>query len=267
MRQRFQTRLDRLDLPDGPVDMRPVTDADIAGLPVPAQRYLRFMGVIGKPRDWSFRCRFTGEFRQRAGQRWMACDAWQSNTSVTIARIFYMRIDFAGVVPMFGSDTYRSGRGRMVGKVLGLVTVADGAGHEFDVGELVTYVNDAFMLAPSMLLTPAVHWDPVDEGSFDVTVSDADLTVTARVFVDGQGRLIDFSTTDRYLALPSGLVQARWSTPVAGWTSSQGRRFPTYAEAVWHVPEGEFPYIRGRFDPETFEHNTSPMPAPRPERA
>jgi hypothetical protein len=41
----------------------------------------------------------------------------------------------------------------MHGKLLGLVTVADGEGREFDLGELVTYVNDAAMLAPSMLLT------------------------------------------------------------------------------------------------------------------
>jgi hypothetical protein len=254
--RRFQARLERLGLPDGPVDTRPVTDADIADLPAPAQGSRRFLGVVGKPRDWSFRCELTGEFRQRPGQNWMACHSWQYNTSPTITRVFSMRIDFARVVPMFGSDTYLSGRGRMVGKVLGLFTVADGAGHEFDVGELVTYVNDAFMLAPSMLLTRAVQWGPVDEHSFDVTVSDADLTVTAGISVDEQGRLVDFSTTDRYATLPSGLVQARWTTPVADWTTYRGRQFPTYAEAVWHLPEGEFPYIRGRFIPETFEVDT-----------
>ena len=82
----------------------------------------------------------------------MPCEAWGSTTHAP-ARVYYMRIDFAGALPMFGVDVYQTGRGRMLGKLLGLITVA-GSGPEFDVSELATYVNDALMLAPSMLLTP-----------------------------------------------------------------------------------------------------------------
>jgi hypothetical protein len=49
-----------------------------------------------------------------------------------------MRIDFAGVLPMFGVDVYRAGQARMHGKLLGLITVADGSGPEFDLSELTT---------------------------------------------------------------------------------------------------------------------------------
>ena len=80
------------------------------------------MGVVGRPRDWSFRARFVGEFRQRPGQKFMPCEAWQYNTSLVPARVYYMRIDFAGVLPMFGVDVYHAGHGRMHGKVLGLIT-------------------------------------------------------------------------------------------------------------------------------------------------
>ena len=38
-------------LPTGPGDERPVIDADLVGLPPAVQRYLRFMGVVGRPRD------------------------------------------------------------------------------------------------------------------------------------------------------------------------------------------------------------------------
>ena len=58
-RQRFLAHLARFDLPEGPGDPRPVTDED-ASLPDPAQRYMRFMGVVGRPRDWSFRARLVG---------------------------------------------------------------------------------------------------------------------------------------------------------------------------------------------------------------
>src|SRR5690349_4013282 len=57
----------------------PVTAADIDGLPEPVGRYLRFMNVVGRPRDASFRLRQTGRFRMRPGQRFMPFEAWQLN--------------------------------------------------------------------------------------------------------------------------------------------------------------------------------------------
>jgi len=258
MRRRFQARVDQLNLPAGSVDTAPVSEEDIAALPSPAQRYLRFMGVVGRPRDWSFRARFVGEFRQRPGQKFMACEAWQYNTSLVPARVYYMRIDFAGVLPMFGVDVYRVGQGRMHGKLLGLITVADGSGPEFDLSELTTYINDALMFAPSMLLTPAVTWAAVDGYSFDVRMSDGGISATSRVFVDEQGRMVDFSTTDRWAALPGGLTRARWTTPIDGWSNHGGRWLPTGGHAIWHLDTGEFEYGHGRFVQESVEFNMPP---------
>ena len=39
--------------------------------------------------------------------------------------------------------------------------------------ELVTYLNDAVLLAPSMLLALPVTWTAVNDSSFDLTLSDA----------------------------------------------------------------------------------------------
>jgi hypothetical protein len=258
MRRRFQARVDQLNLPAGSVDTAPISEEDIAALPSPARRYLRFMGVVGRPRDWSFRARFVGEFRQRPGQKFMACEAWQYNTSLVPARVYYMRIDFAGVLPMFGVDVYRAGQGRMHGKLLGLITVADGSGPEFDLSELTTYVNDALMFAPSMLLTPAVTWAAVNDYSFDVRMSDGGISATSRVFLDEQGRMVDFSTTDRWAALPAGLTRARWTAPIDGWLDYRGRLLPTGGRAIWHLDTGEFEYGRGRFVQESVEFNVPP---------
>jgi hypothetical protein len=261
MRRRFQARVGQLDLPRGPVDPKVVSDKDIATLPRPAQRYLEFMGVLGRPRDWSFRARFVGEFRQRTDQKFMPCEAWQYNTSLVPARLYYMRIDFAGVLPMFGVDVYQAGHGHMHGRLLGLITVADGSGPQFDISELTTYVNDALMIAPSMLLTPAVSWTAVDDHSFDVTISDKRISATSRVFIDPLGRMVDFSTTDRWAALPAGPTRARWTTPIDGWLSHAGRWLPTGGRAVWHLDTGKFEYGRGRFVPESVELNVPPATA------
>jgi uncharacterized protein DUF6544 len=251
----FERLVRRLPAQDEPA-AESVTDADLDPLPEPARRYLRGMGVVGRPRDHSFRARFRGQFRMRPEQGFMPCDAWQLNTAPVPSRLFAMRIDLAGVVPMFGTDTYAGGRGRMHGRLLGLVTVADATGPEMDVGELVTWVNDACMLAPSMLLGPAVTWTAVTDDEFGLTVTDAGVTASARVVVDDAGRMVDFSTEDRYAALPGGLTRARWSTPIDGWLEHAGRPMPTGGRAVWHLSEGDFEYARGRFVPQTVQFST-----------
>ena len=229
-------------LPAAPPSADPVTDADLAGLPPAAARYLRAMGVVGRPRTWSLRAHFVGRFRRGPDQPWMPMDAWQYSSAVEVARLFRMRLTFASVVPMWGWDTYRDGRGRMLGKVLALVPVADGSGPEFDTSELVTWLDDAVLMAPGMLLHARIGWEAVSDDSFRVSVTDAGHTVRAEVVLDEDGRPRDFRTEDRYADLPGGLVRAPWSTPVAGWTVVDGRPRMTGGAAVWHLPEGVFRY-------------------------
>ena len=214
---RLAADADVLALPAGPPVEEPVAAADLAGLPTAAARYLRFAGVVGRPPDWSFQAHFDGRFRLRQGLPWLPCEAWQYNSRLDLARVFHMRIDAMGVVPMVGRDAYLHGRGQMRGRLLNLMTVAESSGPESDLSELVTFLNDAVFLAPSMLLRLPVSWGDADDHCFDVTLTDAGLRVTARVSVDERGAACDFSTGDRYCDTPDGPVRARWTTPVLGW--------------------------------------------------
>jgi uncharacterized protein DUF6544 len=245
MLAKFMKEVAALGLPQGPGPDSLVTDADLVGLPDTVRRYLRFMGVLGRPRDWSFRLALTGRFRRSPDHAWMKCEAWQYNTRLAVARIFHMRARINGLVPVVARDTYIHGQGRMLVKLLDLFTVADGSGEEFGIGELVTYLNDGIMIAPSMLLVPEVIWSNVDASSFDVALTDLGRTVAARVFIDDRGAPTAFSTTDRFAADPKNprkVVRARWTTPVEGWQTTDGRRLWTRGRAVWNMHEGDFVY-------------------------
>ena len=232
------------------------------GLPTAAQRYLRAMGLIGRPRVWSFRARYTGLFRLRLGGRWMPIRAWQYNSALPPARMVRMRLRLAGVLPMTGWDTYLHGRGQMRGKLLGLVPVASGTGPEFDVSELVTWLNDAVLFAPSMLLDSATTWTAAStDNTFDVAVTDAGHRVQARVVLDTDGRPRSFSTTDRWAALPGGLVRAQWMTPVTGWQECDERPLPTGGNAVWQLPDGPFHYAHIDITADGIDYNIAPSDA------
>ena len=260
MRAKFMKEVVSLGLPQGPGIDTLITDAYLEGLPETAQRYLRFMKVVGRPRDWSFCLSFIGRFRRRRDEAWMKCETWQYNSRI-VTRIFHIRARIAGLLPVLARDTYVHGRGRMLIRLLDLVTVGDGIGEEFDIGELVTYLNDGIMIAPSMLLVPEVRWSPVDASSFDVALTNHGRTVTARVFVDERGAPTDFSTTDRFCAKPEDpkkLVGARWTTPMEGWQEIKERRLPTRGQAIWHLPEGPFSYADFTLVPGALAFNVRP---------
>jgi uncharacterized protein DUF6544 len=260
-RTRFLAEVMRAGLPTGPGPGDPVTDADLGPLPPAARRYLRFMRVVGRPRDWAFVLAFTGRFRRRPNEAWMPCETWQYNNRLAVARIFRIRVRFGGLIPVVARDTYLDGRGRMLVRLLDRFTIADAAGPEYDLGELVTYLNDAVLIAPSLLLVPEVTWADAGADSFDVTLSDHGRQVAARVVVDAQGAPTDFSTTDRLCADPDNprrLLRARWTTPISGWAITGDRRLPARAQAVWHLQQGPFVYAVFRPVPGTLTFNPAP---------
>lgn len=237
----------------GPV----VTADDLDGLPAAARRYLRFMGVVGRPRERMVTVHARGRFRMRPRMPWLHYESWQLNTVDPIARVFHMRID-AGPIPLVGADTLLGGRGEMKGRVLGLVPIVESRGPEMDTGELVTWLNDAVLLAPTMLLRAGVEWDAVDEHSFGVTICDHGVQVTARVVVGSDGAPRTFETFDRYVDVGRGLERARWATPVSGWTTVGGYPQFTDGAAVWELPGGEFQYARTTLRSGDVVHGATP---------
>jgi len=149
----------------------------------------------------------------------------------------------------------------MVGKLLDVLTVIDGNGPEFDMGELVTYLNDMVLLAPSMLLVPAVTFSPVDARSFDVSLVDHGIQVKGRVFVGDRGAPVDFETTDRFCedpASPGRLLRARWTTPVMGFREHEGRKLIARGQAVFHLSDGDHPYADFEVVPGSVAFNVRP---------
>jgi hypothetical protein len=116
--RRYTATVAAAGLPAGLGDDAPVTEADLASLPGPARSYLRFMGVVGRPLDWSFQARFTGRFRMRPGAQWLPAEAWQYNSALAPARIFVMGVRLATAMPVTGRNTYQGGRGHFTARVL-----------------------------------------------------------------------------------------------------------------------------------------------------
>jgi hypothetical protein len=231
----------------GPATLDRATEAELAALPSAARAFMRFFEVFpARPKHWSFRVGWTGRFRTAPDRPWMPVDAVQYDSRYPVARIFHMKARMKGLFPVLARDTYLHGHGHMLATLAHLLKIAEGSGPEYDVGELVTWVNDAILFAPSMLLGPDTRWSHIDAKSFAIAFTDSGRTVSARVRVDERGAPVDFQTLDRSLndPLETGhpLRACRWSTPIDSWQLRDGKPLPTRGSATWHLATGEFTY-------------------------
>lgn len=223
----------------------PITEADLAQVPPLVQKYLRFAGVLGTAPVRSFHARFRGEIRSAPDSDWMSFTADQHNYFEPPARLFLIDASRFGV-PFVGLHSFTGAGATMKVRVLSLLTVVDGSGPEMNKSETVTMLNDMCLLAPATLLSPNVRFEEAGAHTVKAHLTHAGNTVSALLFFDDTGALINFVSDDRYQSADGKVFKAyRWSTPVHGYRDYQGRKLAEFGEASWRMPDGELSY--GRF--------------------
>ncbi len=221
-----------------------VSEQDVRHLPPPVQKYLSYVGAIGKPRVHNFRAVFKGTMKRAIDAGWMEISAQQYDFFDDPARLFYIRSAVVGI-PFEGLHAYVGDSATMQIKVASLVQVVDAKGEQMTRGETVTLFNDLCVLAPAALIDSAIEWEPVDSLRAKATYYNKGYTISAELTFDEQGALTNFISNDRFLS-SDGKTYLRypWSTPVRDYREFDGRKVPSNAEAVWHRPEGDYVYAK-----------------------
>lgn len=228
-------------LPSRPAPV--ITDADLAPLPPPVQRYLRFAGVVDQPRLHAFRVRMSGRIRGAADAPWMPFTAEQHSFFDPPRRYFFMQATRAGL-PLDGLHAYGDGGASMRIRLLSVVPVVDLKGSALTRTETVTVLNDMAIMAPAALLDPAIRWRPIDDRQVEATYTVGPHEVRAVLVFDAAGALADFWSDDRPALAADGvtLQPQRWSTPVGAYRVQGPYRLASRGEARYAAPGGEYAY-------------------------
>lgn len=225
-----------------PVDAPLVTEADLAPLPEPVQRYLRVTHAVGQPRVRSYRIRFTGRIRSAPDAAWMPFEAEQRSFADEPTRLFLMRLRMFGM-PVEAFHRLIDGHATMRVTAVGVVPIVNDGGDEMDRAETVTLFNDMCILAPGTLVGPGISWEPMDASTARARFTQHGHTITATLFFAADGRLVNFESDDRARSVPdSRFADARFSTPLRDYRDFGPLHLAGYGEARWRLPEGEFVY-------------------------
>ena len=218
-----------------------ITEADLAGLPEPVQRYLRYTGVVGRETINTVRLEQIGALRQTPEGEWKRIEAVEY-FSVNPPAFVWMGEMVAGPLSIVSArDSYVGGRGRMLIKMLGIRTIGDVQGGEMDYSSLVRYLNE-MMWFPTAYLNDNVSWEAVDDSSARITISDAGTSASAVLHFDEKGAITNF-VGDRYHEVDGAYVKDVWETPITGYGEFNGLRLPVKGEAVWRMSGRDFSYI------------------------
>ncbi len=226
-----------------------LTEPDLVLLPGPVQHYLRYTGVIDKPKVKNVRIVFEGQMREK-GKDFFPFTCQQYNFFDEPTRLFFMKATMKGfTVP--GYHKYSHATAMMDIRLFGLFPVVQKSGKDMDKAETVTLFNDMCLMAPATLIDKRITWQAIDSNSAKAIFTNDGITVSAILYFNEQGQLIDFISNDR------DVNQYPFSTPVRNYKNINGINVMTYGEAIWHYPDGKFVY--GKFNLKEIEYNVSAL--------
>lgn len=228
-----------------------LSEADIQHLPPPVQRYLRYSNVIGKPKPNNMYVMFEGQMHSK-GKDWFSFTSEQYNFFDEPTRLFFMKAKMFGItVP--GYHRYQQQTALMNIKLFGLIDIVKIKDENLAKGETVTVFNDMCLMAPGFLVDKRIAWEPMNDTTAKATLSNGAIKVSAVLYFNQQGQLIDFISNDRYETNTKQWLP--FSTPVSEYKTINNMNLISYGEAVWHYPDSAFVY--GKFRTMKIEYNVS----------
>ncbi len=216
-----------------------VTEARLAQLPVPVQRHLRQAGVVGQKIPSLVRIAQKGRMRSSPDSGWIDFEAAEIYSTNPPALVWRADFPSRAFPVLFGRDHYLDGDGRITMKMLGTFPVADSGGGVLNAAAQMRYLNE-MMWFPAALAGRNLDWTPVDDNSADVTFADRGTSVSARLFFNAEGGLVNFST-ERFDTNSNALQT--WETPIGSYGSLAGMNLPIAGQGVWQYESGPFAYI------------------------
>jgi len=226
------------------IDMKDtiLTKEDISHLPELVQKYLHYTGCIGKPKVNNFRIDFSGKIRSHEAKEWMELTSEQYNFIPEPTRFFFLDAT-KKQLPLAGFHSFKNGTAYMDIRLLSMFKVQYMEGKEMNISETVTFFNDFCCLAPAALIDDRIQWLETEGNKVKASFTFNGVTVSAWLYFNEKGELVNFVSEDRYAASEDGTsTRLKWSTPLRDYKMINGYKLASYAEAIYTYPDGDFTY-------------------------
>ncbi|MEC9485708.1 MAG: DUF6544 family protein [Candidatus Izemoplasma sp.] len=220
-----------------------ITDEDLEHLPTLVKNYLNYVGVVGTPHVTNFQLELTGEMKMKQDGEFSPYKAEQTSFINQGIRLFYMDL-WLNRMKVSGLHHYHNDDASMKIKFFDVFKVVDESGEIMQKAETVTFFNDMVVFAPQTLIRDNIQWETIDNSTVQAIFTHNQITISAELQFDDEGKLVNFISQDRLVLDDEGLQEnVPWSTPISTYHTVGDLTLPKAGKGIWHYESGDFTYI------------------------
>jgi len=248
----LHARLAAAQVPTAPATYDP---RELEGLPAPVRRYFRTVLQEGQPLVVAASLAHEGTFNMGEGaERWIGFTSTQRVVTRRPGFVWDARMAMMPGVPVRVHDAYVAGEGILHATLFGLVPLVNLRGTpEVAEGELMRYLAEAPWYPTALLPSQGVRWDGVDDTSAQATLTDGPVALTMLFRFDRDGLIGAARAAARGRTVGKAVIPTPWEGRWTRYDVRDGMRVPTDGEVAWILPEGPWPYWRGRITSLAYE--------------
>ncbi|WP_455714177.1 DUF6544 family protein [Anaerosporobacter sp.] len=230
-----------------------ITTEDIERLPEAMQRYFNYIGCVGQAKHNQVRVKYKDTYFFNTDM----------NKALTMQYDLYLFADrpfrSAGItssymgVPFEGMDYCKEIDGAMQGGMIGVVgkviQIFDVHNEQMYVAGLISWMSEN-VLNPTALLSEYITYKQIDYNHVEATVSYNGVSGTGTFTIDDEGRITDFFSMEREVAVIDGVeTPIGWGGEYGEYEQRNGFKVPSKVAAFKQYPDKKIVY----FDSDNYE--------------
>ena len=218
-------------------------EEEIKALPEPVKKWIRHVGAIGKPKIKMARITQRAEMKMKPDeQHWMSASALQYSMIDTPGFIWTVNAQMNAWLNFKGRDKLVDGKGEMLIKLYGLITIVDASGPKVSEGSLQRYLGEMVWL-PSLAISPHIQWNEINNMTATATMAYQGTTGSGTFYFNEEGDFVKFIAM-RYLGNEPDATRHEWILQVNDYAVFEGIKVPSKMTATWKLEEGDWTWLK-----------------------
>ena len=240
---KFRKQANQIIIEAGRQNPNLITEEDLATLPIPIARYIRFSGLIGLKKISTMQIVHSGVFKPGIDKKFMPVKGEYSLTTKKPSFCWFGKVAMVPGLTVSAFDSYYNGHGRMIVKLLSTFKIVDVDSKEIGLSAFGRCVAEMTLVPSFFLDNEKVKWLSSDSTKAECQITDLDLITNAQLYFNKNGSL-DKIVVDRYFERDNGEVTLeKFTAKGQDIKDFSGLKLESVVDGYWNLKEGDLHYV------------------------
>lgn len=221
----------------------PITENDLKNLPLPVGAYIRASGFVGRKKISYMHLTHSGTFRPGADRQFVPIKGEYFLTTRKPSFCWFGKISLFPRISVSAMDYYYNGAGRMLVKLLSLVSLVNENSKETGMSAFGRCIAEMTLIPSFFLDNERIRWTSYDLSHAACTITDAGFATDAQLYFNADGTL-DSIEVGRYYDRRNGqFSHEKFTGKSKSLADYNGLKIPSVIDGYWNLKEGDLHYV------------------------